>query len=240
MESSTGCRCRRRSTAAGHLEVEEILRIGAQIAAGLAAAHAQGLVHRDIKPANILLENGVERVKITDFGLARAADESASPGRARWRARRSTCRRSRPRASRSIRGATCSAWAACCTRCVRAVRRSGPRRTLAVAAAGVRRHAAADPRNQPRDPRVAGGDHRAAAGKGSRRAVPDGRGGVEPAAWLPGASAGPDQRPHVGWVSNPSKSLAGCQPVLLTRTATGAKTLRRRAVRRPSLAATAP
>ena len=59
----------------GHLEVKEILRIGAQIAAGLAAAHAHGLVHRDIKPANILLENRVERVKITDFGLARAVDD---------------------------------------------------------------------------------------------------------------------------------------------------------------------
>jgi serine/threonine protein kinase len=43
----------------------------------LAAAHAQGLVHRDIKPANILLENGVERVKITDFGLARVANEAS-------------------------------------------------------------------------------------------------------------------------------------------------------------------
>src|SRR5262249_37655923 len=55
------------------LELKEILRIGMQLAAGLAAAHAQGLVHRDIKPANILLENGVQRVKITDFGLARVA-----------------------------------------------------------------------------------------------------------------------------------------------------------------------
>jgi serine/threonine-protein kinase len=53
-------------------------RIGMQVAAGLAAAHAQGLVHRDIKPANILLENGVQRVKITDFGLARAANEAHS------------------------------------------------------------------------------------------------------------------------------------------------------------------
>ena len=59
----------------GSLELKEILRIGMQVAAGLAAAHAQGLVHRDIKPSNILLENGVERVKITDFGLARAADD---------------------------------------------------------------------------------------------------------------------------------------------------------------------
>ena len=49
---------------------------GAQAAAGLAAAHAQGLVHRDIKPANILVENGVERVERTDFGLARAVDDA--------------------------------------------------------------------------------------------------------------------------------------------------------------------
>ena len=60
----------------GPLSVPEVLRIGAQIAKGLAAAHKQGLIHRDIKPANILLENGVERVKIVDFGLARAAAEA--------------------------------------------------------------------------------------------------------------------------------------------------------------------
>lgn len=61
----------------GPLELKEILRIAMQTAQGLAAAHAQGLVHRDIKPANILLENGVERVKITDFGLARAVDDAS-------------------------------------------------------------------------------------------------------------------------------------------------------------------
>jgi serine/threonine protein kinase len=49
----------------------EVLRIGREIAEGLAAAHAQGLVHRDIKPANIWLEEGRDRVKIVDFGLAR-------------------------------------------------------------------------------------------------------------------------------------------------------------------------
>lgn len=64
-----------RLKARGPLELTEVLRIGMQAATGLAAAHDQGLVHRDIKPANILLEKGVERVVITDFGLARAADD---------------------------------------------------------------------------------------------------------------------------------------------------------------------
>ena len=66
-----------RLDATGPLEVKELLRIGTQAARALAAAHAQGVVHRDIKPANILLENCIERVKLTDFGLARAIDDAS-------------------------------------------------------------------------------------------------------------------------------------------------------------------
>lgn len=61
----------------GPLELTDILRIGMQTASGLSAAHTHGIVHRDIKPANILLEEGVQRVKITDFGLARAMDDAS-------------------------------------------------------------------------------------------------------------------------------------------------------------------
>jgi serine/threonine protein kinase len=77
MEYIRGVSLQQRLEEMGPLKLKEILRIGTQIASGLAAAHAQGLVHRDIKPANILLENGVERVKITDFGLARAANDAS-------------------------------------------------------------------------------------------------------------------------------------------------------------------
>lgn len=58
------------------LDLQTLLRISMQIARGLAAAHAQGLIHRDIKPSNILLENRTEQVKITDFGLARGVDDA--------------------------------------------------------------------------------------------------------------------------------------------------------------------
>lgn len=57
------------------LPSQEVARIGMQIAAGLSAAHAQNMVHRDIKPANILIERETHRVKLTDFGLARASDD---------------------------------------------------------------------------------------------------------------------------------------------------------------------
>ncbi|GGQ39169.1 putative serine/threonine-protein kinase PknA [Couchioplanes caeruleus subsp. azureus] len=55
----------------GVLDPREICRIGAQVAAALAAAHADGLVHRDIKPANVMVTR--DGVKVVDFGLAASA-----------------------------------------------------------------------------------------------------------------------------------------------------------------------
>jgi serine/threonine protein kinase len=61
----------------GRLPLANVLRIGRETAEGLAAAHAHGLIHRDVKPANLWLETlpGERyRVKVLDFGLARAAE----------------------------------------------------------------------------------------------------------------------------------------------------------------------
>ena len=65
----------------GRLSVERSVHIARQVLAGLAHAHAQGIVHRDIKPANIMLTEATgtgEHVRILDFGLATLRDAHSS------------------------------------------------------------------------------------------------------------------------------------------------------------------
>ena len=78
MEYVAGGSLERRLAREGSFDVVSIVRIGLQMAQALAAAHQQGLVHRDIKPGNVLLDRGVERVRVADFGLARVANDVSS------------------------------------------------------------------------------------------------------------------------------------------------------------------
>ncbi len=98
----------------GRLPLDEVLRIGREIAEGLAAAHERGLVHRDIKPSNIWLESAQAcdrggKVKILDFGLVWTAENGRAsdrfrrhPGHARLHGARAGSRRWLRSALRSV------------------------------------------------------------------------------------------------------------------------------------------
>ncbi len=136
------------------LPVPLILKLGKEIAGGLAAAHAHGLIHRDIKPANIFLQTvgrgssatskdttpsaflsltpGDElrpadcRVKILDFGLARltAGEQHLTLSGVIMGTPAYMAPSRRGPAARSTPAPTCSAWGSCCIACVPASCRS--------------------------------------------------------------------------------------------------------------------
>jgi tetratricopeptide (TPR) repeat protein len=69
---------RARITAEKRLAPQEAARLVAEVADGLAAAHALGQVHRDVKPANVLLDEATGRARLTDFGLVRLAERGGT------------------------------------------------------------------------------------------------------------------------------------------------------------------
>jgi len=76
MENVSGNSCAELLRDRGHLEVEEALDIITQACRGLDYAHRNGVVHRDVKPGNLLVSDS-DVVKLADFGIARATDQSS-------------------------------------------------------------------------------------------------------------------------------------------------------------------
>jgi serine/threonine protein kinase len=73
MEMLKGQTLEQRNESGDPLNYQQIIDYARQIATGLAFAHEKGIIHRDIKPANIWIEEGTDRIKILDFGLALAS-----------------------------------------------------------------------------------------------------------------------------------------------------------------------
>jgi serine/threonine protein kinase len=91
----------------GRLPLDRAIAIFKRLCGALEAAHSEGVAHRDLKPRNILID-AADNVYISDFGLAKSLEESASSMRARAKSwgHRATCRRSRPRPFPRIIAAT--------------------------------------------------------------------------------------------------------------------------------------
>ena len=81
MELVEGITLKRFIEKKGRLDVKEAIGIGVQIAQGMQAAHDNSIIHRDIKPQNIMISRE-GKVKVTDFGIARAASSNTINGNA--------------------------------------------------------------------------------------------------------------------------------------------------------------
>jgi len=112
----------RERIAKGPLPLEEALQIAREAAAGLAHAHARGIVHRDVKPANLFLTaDGL--VKVLDFGLAKLAAGSAVTKTGTTLGTAGYMSPEQARGESTTPGRTCGRWGWCCTRWWRGGRR---------------------------------------------------------------------------------------------------------------------
>ena len=98
----------------GRFPADKATEIARQLCAGLAAAHAGGILHRDLKPANIMID-GRGQAKITDWPASSGAKRFAPEPPRTWRRNNSPGKTSRS-------GATSMPWVSCCTRCTPAGR----------------------------------------------------------------------------------------------------------------------
>ena len=94
------------------LEIRESIEVAMQVARGLEAAHAEHIIHRDIKPQNIMISKD-GKVKVTDFGIARAASSQTISSNTMGRSRP----QSRPEAAIAMREVISTRWELRCTRC---------------------------------------------------------------------------------------------------------------------------
>ena len=78
LEWLTGLPLNEYCTAARRLPVEVVIGVGQRLASALGHAHQRGVIHRDIKPDNLMFDITTDQLKITDFGVARAEDASAT------------------------------------------------------------------------------------------------------------------------------------------------------------------
>jgi serine/threonine-protein kinase len=106
----------------GRLAPRRAAELAVEVCAALAAAHAQGLVHRDVKPANVLVgDDG--RVKVTDFGIVKAAATLTGTGTVLGTA--AYLSPEQAQGGRWMPARTCTAWGLCCMSCSAAARRLG-------------------------------------------------------------------------------------------------------------------
>ncbi len=119
MEYLSGGTLKDRILKRGALQPRTAAAVALQIAEALRAAHERDVIHRDIKPHNILI-TGSGDVKVTDFGIARAASSSTMTRTGHILGTAHYISRNRRWGSRWARRATYTLWASSSTRCSRA------------------------------------------------------------------------------------------------------------------------